>query len=76
MTLLQWPATTGPGTQRPAPSVRQLTFQWASGPAIPVLSVLIALLLGAVFVFFSGNDPVKAYAALVEGAFGTPYDIT
>jgi len=56
--------------------VRQLTFQWAGGPAIPVLSVAIALLVGAVFVLFSGNDPVKAYVALFQGAFGTPYDIT
>jgi len=76
MTQQQQPATTGPGTTIPAPSVRQLTFQWAGGPAIPVLSVVIALLLGAVFVLLSGNDPVAAYAALVQGAFGTPYDLT
>jgi simple sugar transport system permease protein len=60
----------------PAPSVRQLTFQWASGPAIPVLSVVIALVFGAVFVLLSGSDPIKAYAALIQGAFGTPYDVT
>ncbi len=76
MTQLSQPATTGPGTESPAPSVRQLTFQWAAGPAIPLLSVLIALVLGAVFVRLSGNDPVAAYAALVQGAFGTPYDVT
>ena len=76
MTQLQGPATTGPGAERPAPSVRQLTFQWASGPAIPILSVAIALILGAVFVLLSGNDPVKGYLALFQGAFGTPYDIT
>ena len=69
-------ATTGPGTASPAPSVRQPTFQWAAGPAIPVLSVVIALIFGAVFVRLSGNDPVAAYSALVQGAFGTPYDIT
>ena len=67
---------TGPGNESPAPSVRQLTFQWAGGPAIPVLSVLLALVFGAIFVLLSGNDPIKAYAALVQGAFGTPYDVT
>jgi len=56
--------------------VRQLTFQWAAGPAIPVLSVVIALLLGAIFVQLSGKDAIAAYSALVQGAFGTPYDIT
>src|SRR4029077_16207607 len=48
----------------------------AGGPAIPVLSVAIALFLGAIFVLLSGNDPVKGYAALFQGAFGTPYDVT
>jgi simple sugar transport system permease protein len=56
--------------------VRQLTSQWATGPAIPVLSVVIALAIGALFVLASGNSPVAAYGALVQGAFGTPYDIT
>ncbi len=67
---------TGPGPAGPAPSVRQPTFQWAAGPAIPVLSVLIALVLGGIFVAATGKDPVAAYRALVEGAFGSPYDIT
>ncbi|HEY8655225.1 MAG TPA: ABC transporter permease [Candidatus Limnocylindria bacterium] len=61
---------------RPAPSVRQPTFQWAGGPAIPLLSVAIALLLAAVFVALSGKSPLAAYGALFVGAFGTPYDIT
>lgn len=56
--------------------MRQPTSQWAQGPAIPVLSVTVALVLGALFVLISGNDPVAAYAALVRGAFGSPYDIT
>ncbi len=56
--------------------MRQPTSQWAEGPAIPVLSVTVALVLGAVFVLVSGNDPIKAYAALVRGAFGSPYDVT
>lgn len=69
-------ATTGPGSLSPAPSVRQPSFQWAVGPAVPILSVVIALAFGAIFVLLSGNDPVAAYAALLQGAFGTPYDVT
>ncbi len=56
--------------------MRQPTSQWAQGPAIPVISVVTALVLGALFVLISGNDPIAAYAALLKGAFGTPYDIT
>lgn len=56
--------------------MRQPTAQWAQGPAIPLISVAVALLLGALFVLISGNDPIAAYAALLRGAFGTPYDIT
>ncbi len=56
--------------------MRQPSSQWAQGPLIPLVSVGVALLLGAVFVFVSGNDPIAAYAALLRGAFGSPYDIT
>jgi simple sugar transport system permease protein len=41
-----------------------------------VISVLIALVLGGIFVLVSGHDPIAAYIALIRGAFGTPYDIT
>ena len=40
--------------------------------ALPFLAAGLALLVGAVLLFFMGANPVKAYAALVEGAFGTP----
>lgn len=51
-------------------------MQWAAGPAVPVISVIVALALGALFVLATGNDPVAAYAALLQGAVGTPYDLT
>ncbi len=59
-----------------APPARRPSASWAEGPAIPAASVIIALVLGAVFVLISGRDPLEAYAALAKGAFGTPYDIT
>lgn len=56
--------------------MRQPTAQWAQGPAVPVVSVLVALFIGGVFVLVSGHDPLVAYVALLQGAFGSPYDIT
>ncbi len=56
--------------------MRQPTAQWAQGPAVPVVSVLAALVLGGVFVAISGRDPFEAYLALARGAFGTPYDVS
>jgi len=56
--------------------VRQPSSQWAQGPAVPVISVLVALFIGAIFVLISGHNPIRAYAALILGAFGSPYDIS
>ncbi len=39
---------------------------------LPVLATLAALALGAVMLLILGANPVKAYAALLEGAFGSP----
>lgn len=35
-------------------------------------AILIALLIGALFILMSGESPVKAYSCLLEGALGTP----
>jgi simple sugar transport system permease protein len=43
---------------------------------VPVISVLVALFIGAIFVLISGHNPIRAYAALILGAFGSPYDIS
>ncbi|HYK96923.1 MAG TPA: ABC transporter permease [Candidatus Acidoferrales bacterium] len=56
--------------------MRQPSSQWAQGPAVPIISVLVALVLGAIFVLVSGHNPISAYGALLLGAFGSPYDIT
>ncbi len=56
--------------------MRQPTAQWTQGPAIPIVSVFIALFLGGIFVLLSGNNPLQAYGALLLGAFGSPYDVT
>lgn len=38
---------------------------------IPILSVVTALILGALITLFSGGDPILAYKGLWEGAFGS-----
>jgi general nucleoside transport system permease protein len=39
--------------------------------SIPVAAVLLALLIGAVLLLISGANPIQAYAALFQGAFGS-----
>ncbi|MCP4143078.1 MAG: ABC transporter permease [Chloroflexi bacterium] len=39
--------------------------------AIPLAAVLLALVIGAILLAVSGANPFRAYAALVEGSFGS-----
>ncbi len=48
---------------------------WRAYP-IPVTAVAIALLAGSLILMLKGLDPIKAYSALLEGAFGSPDRIT
>ncbi|KAF0209180.1 MAG: ABC transporter permease [Actinomycetota bacterium] len=38
----------------------------------PIASVVLAILIGSLIMWISGYDPVAAFAALYQGAFGTP----
>ncbi len=40
--------------------------------SVPLLSVVLALLIGAILLLISGANPIEAYVALFNGAFGTP----
>ena len=42
---------------------------------VPVISVILGLLVGAIVMFVSGYDPVKGYMALWNGIFGDAYAI-
>jgi len=42
---------------------------------LPAGAILLALLLGAVFILIIGKNPLTAYAALIQGAFGDIYSI-
>lgn len=37
---------------------------------LPIISILVAILIGAVLIILMGYNPIKAYAALWEGSFG------
>ncbi|MFC4404120.1 ABC transporter permease [Gracilibacillus xinjiangensis] len=45
------------------------------GLLVPIISVIIGLLAGAVIMLLSGHNPIKGYAALWAGAFGDSYTI-
>lgn len=40
--------------------------------AVPLLSILLALLIGGFIIWISGSNPFEAYAALFNGAVGSP----
>ena len=42
---------------------------------IPALAVLSGLILGAIVILVSGENPLLAYGALFEGSFGNPLDL-
>ena len=54
---------------------RQLQSEWISrlfDSLLPVFATLAALLIGAVMLLFLRVNPIEAYAALWDGAFGSP----
>ena len=42
---------------------------------LPVGAIILALLVGAVFILAIGKNPLSAYAALIRGAFGDIFSI-
>jgi len=44
--------------------------------AVPLVSVLLALLVGSVFFFINGTNPFEVYTMLVKSAFATSYGLT
>jgi general nucleoside transport system permease protein len=50
---------------------RQATPSRAAALLIPVLSVVAALVVGALVLLLAGKDPVAVYAAMGAGAFGS-----
>lgn len=48
-------------------SVRRI---WQS-VSVPLLSIVLALVIGGIILWASGNNPIEAYLALLEGSFGS-----
>jgi len=42
---------------------------------LPVGAIILALLVGAIFILAIGKNPITAYAALLQGAFGNTFAI-
>ncbi|WP_033445522.1 ABC transporter permease [Ornithinibacillus scapharcae] len=45
------------------------------GLLVPVISVILGLLVGAIIMIASGHNPIEAYGALWRGAFGDAFTI-
>ncbi|MFL5732090.1 MAG: ABC transporter permease [Chloroflexia bacterium] len=50
---------------------KQATSSRVGAVLVPVVSVLGALLLGALLLLLSGHDPLAVYGAMLSGAFGS-----
>jgi len=44
--------------------------------AVPIMSILLALLFGGIFLALNGTNPIEVYALLIKSAFTTSYGIT
>ncbi len=55
---------------------RNFVWQWASGAAVPIVSVILAVLVGAAVVLAVGENPLNAYWQLLRGSFGSWYYFT
>jgi simple sugar transport system permease protein len=43
---------------------------------VPIMSIVLALILGGIMLALAGANPFETYKAMVEGAFGTRYAIS
>ena len=43
---------------------------------VPIVAILAGLVTGAIFMAFTGANPLTAYEALLRGCFGTPVNIS
>ncbi len=66
----------GGGTARGGASRGHDVVGMALGASLPLLAVGLALLIGAVMLMLLNADPVQAYGALIDGAFGSTSGIT
>lgn len=58
--------------RRRGSNVRRILRDLGGALVFPVVSIVIALLIGAVIMLLTGDNPIPAYAALIRGAVGSP----
>jgi general nucleoside transport system permease protein len=51
---------------------RRLLGDVAGALVFPLIAILISFIIGAIIMVATGNNPVSAYTALVQGAVGSP----
>ena len=54
---------------------KRLNPSAAMNVTVPLLSVLAALAVGALFLLLTGRDPVEVYEAMFKGALGSSYGL-
>ena len=52
--------------------LKRLDREWYQKLLLPFLAIITALAIGALIIYASGADVLKAYRGLLEGAFGKP----
>ncbi len=53
-----------------SPTVDAWWMRLLTTVGVPLLSVALAMAIGSVIIVFSGHDPIAAFSALLQGAFG------
>ncbi len=61
-----------PTPEREGSTLRRILKGAGDALVFPLIAIFIAFVIGAVLVLISGNNPVAAYIALVQGAVGSP----
>ncbi len=56
--------------------MRSKSTQWLKSLASTLLTVFIALLISAVLILISGNNPIEAFRLMINGAFGSVHKIS
>jgi len=56
--------------------VRRNNDSWLVKVAVPIASILLAIVVGWIFLALSGYDAAETYRRMLQGAFGSPYAIS
>jgi simple sugar transport system permease protein len=64
----QTPTTPHGGDYAPSVAERLALYQRAGGVIVPLLTTVVAFLIGGLIVLATGNDPINAYIGIFKGA--------